>query len=595
MSVAVPAGVGSPSRTRAIALVVGLAAAAAATAGAIALAHGQTRASTATLAITTIVAGCTFVAGGITALLRRPANHTGLLMIAIGFLMFGRSLEQANQALPFTLGLALGLLPAAVLVHLLLAFPEGRLHSRAERIVVAGAYVWATVVQIAMLTVMGFGHVSGCPCPDNLLLVRDDMRLHSAVMNVENGIGFALALCVGALLFRRWQLPSSPFRRIALPLFAAAALTLVLYVAGAVAANPAPRVSRGLGAADAIALAIVPIAFLVGLLNARLARAGVSDLVVELGRTPEPGRLRDALAHALGDRSLELAYWIPESQTYVGIDGRQVEVRAYEGRAVTVLERHGRRVAALVHDPALAEHQELLDAVSSAAGLALENEQLQAELRAQLEELRESRARIIEAGDHARRRLERNLHDGAQQRLVALSLGLGLIETKIANDPEAAAELLSSAREELALGLAELREIARGLHPAILSRGLAVALAGVAERSPVPVDLRVDLEERPPEPVEATAYYVVTEALTNVARYACASAARVRLDRDADGLRIEVADDGGGGAKISPGSGLEGLRDRVEAIGGRLELHSPPGGGTRITVFLPVAAPGRRV
>src|SRR5262249_37902052 len=218
------------------------------------------------------------------------------------------------------------------------------------------------------------------------------------------------------------------------------------------------------------------------------ARAGVSDLVVELARMPAPGRLRDALAHALRDPSLELAYWIPESESYVGIDGRPVDVDVDEGRTVTVLERGGHKVAALVHDPALREHQELLDAVSSAAGLALENERLQPELRGQLEELRDSRARIVEAADNSRRRLERNLHDGAQQRLVALSVALGLVQTKLERDPAAAAPLLASAREELTVGLAELREIARGLHPAILSRGLQPALAGVAGRFPVPVE-----------------------------------------------------------------------------------------------------------
>ena len=588
MSVAVSPSF-APSR-RGIALGAALGAAAAATAGGVALTHGQARASTTTLAVTTIVAGCAFVAGGIVAWLRRPANRTGLLMIAIGFLMFGRSLAQANHPLPFTFGLAIGLLPAAVLVHLLLAFPEGRLHSRWERLIVAGAYFDAIVVQVGMLTVMGFEHVSGCPCPSNLLLVRDDMQLHSAVMNAENGLGFGLALCVGALLFRRWQLPSNPLRRVVLPLFAAGALTMVLYAASSVAANPAPRFSRGLGVADAIALAIVPVAFLVGLLNARLARASVSDLIVELGRLPAPGRLRDGLAKALGDHSLELAYWIPESEAYVGIDGRPIDLYARAGQAVTVLERGGRRVAALVHDPALAEHQELLDAVSSAAGLALENEQLQAELRAQLEELRDSRARIVEAGDAARRRLERNLHDGAQQRLVALSVALGLAQTKLAADPDAAAALLASAREELAAGLDELREIARGLHPAILARGLEVALDALVERSPVPVDLKVDVGERPPEQVEATAYYVVAEALTNVARYADAGSATVRVRRTADALRVEVADDGTGGAAITPGSGLQGLRDRVEAIGGHLEVRSPSGGGTRVVALLPLSA-----
>jgi signal transduction histidine kinase len=208
--------------------------------------------------------------------------------------------------------------------------------------------------------------------------------------------------------------------------------------------------------------------------------------------------------------------------------------------------------------------------------------------RLQQDELRASRARIVEAADSERKRLERNLHDGAQQRLVALSVTLGLVQTRFATDPESASALLAAAREELAVGLAELRELARGLHPAILSRGLEVALAGVADRSPVPVNIAVEEGERLAEPVVAAAYYVVSEALTNVARYANATAASVSVTREPDQLRVEVVDDGVGGASIGAGSGLEGLRDRVEAIGGRLDLRSPLGEGTSITTLLPL-------
>jgi signal transduction histidine kinase len=576
-----------PRRARGVALAVALAAAAAGVAGAVALANGQARATSTPPAATTIVAGCAFVLGGLVAWLRRPANRTGLLMIATGFVLLASSLAQADRALPFTIGLAVGALPAAILAHLVLAFPEGRLHSRWERVVVAVAYVDVTVIQVLMLMFMGFGGVSGCPCPDNLLLVRDDARVHGAIMSGQRLPGIILAVSIVVFLVRRWRAASDPLRRAVVPLFSAAALTLALFAAAGVTVAPAPGVANAVSAADQIALAAVPIAFLVGLLNARLARAGVSDLVVELGGAPEPGRLRDALARALGDPSLELAYWIPESESWVGIDGRPVDVRAVGGRAVTELDRGGRRIAALVHDPALDEDPALLDAVSSAAGLALENERLQAELRAQVEELRDSRARIVEAGDTARRRLERNLHDGAQQRFVALSLALGLVGAKLESEPDAAAAFLASAREELAVGLDELRELARGLHPATLSRGLAVALAGVAGRAPVPVELDV-AEERYAEGVEAAAYYVVSEALTNVARYSQATVARVTVGRAPDGLRVEVSDDGVGGASVGAGSGLQGLRDRVEAAGGRLEVDSPRGAGTRVSAVLPL-------
>jgi signal transduction histidine kinase len=256
---------------------------------------------------------------------------------------------------------------------------------------------------------------------------------------------------------------------------------------------------------------------------------------------------------------------------------------------VTVVERRGQRIAALVHDAALAEDPALLNAVSAAAGLALENERLLAELRAQLEQLRESRARIVEAGDTERRRLERNLHDGAQQRLVSLALALGLAESKVEPEPGAAVQLLQAAREELTQALSELRELARGIHPAVLTeRGLPYALTALAERAPVEVRLQVDLDRRPPPAIEAAAYYVAAEALANVAKYAQATTVTVNVRIEDERLRVEVVDDGVGGADASAGSGLRGLDDRVQAFGGSLRVDSPAGDGTQILAELPV-------
>jgi signal transduction histidine kinase len=264
-------------------------------------------------------------------------------------------------------------------------------------------------------------------------------------------------------------------------------------------------------------------------------------------------------------------------------------------RAITVLERGGQRIAVLVHDPTVTQNRELLQDVMAAAGLALENERLQAELRAQLianaeagEERRASRARIIEAGDQARRRLERNLHDGAQQRIVTLSVALSRAEQLLDHDRGEALELITAARNELGSALDELRELARGVHPAILNRSLRPALKSLVERSPVPVQLDGATPDELPIIVVATAYYVVAEALTNVARYSSASAAGVRVITPGEALFIEVHDDGVGGARLAPGSGLEGLRDRVDAIGGRFELDSPEGGGTQLSVRLPL-------
>ena len=583
------APVATPQRARTFTAVVAAAAVGAAAAGTVALAHGAARDQTTTLAAVTLLAALSFVGSGLVAWRRRPEVWTGALMVAAGFCMFAGSLANFDSAVPFTIGLVVASVGAAVICHLVLSFPDGRLHSGLERVVVAGAYVVTIPLQVVMLMFMGFEHVTGCPCPSNLLFVRDDMSLHGAIMSTQRILGIVLAVAAGAIVLRRWQRASGPLRRALAPILLTGGVTILLLLGTLLAAQVSTRAWATVSAAERVATALVPLAYLLGLFRARLGRVAVSDLVMELDQAPEPGRLRDSLARALHDPSLELAYWVPESEAYVGIDGRPVEPVASDGRMVTMLERHGRRVAALVHDPALAEDPALLNAVSAAAGLALENERLLAELRAQLEQLRESRARIVEAGDTERRRLERNLHDGAQQRLVSLALALGLAESKVEQEPGTAVTLLQAAREELTMALSELRELARGIHPAVLTeRGLTYALTGLVERAPVEVALDVNLDRRPPPAIEAAAYYVVAEALANVAKYAQATTATVSVRTERERLRVEVGDDGIGGADASAGSGLRGLDDRVQAVGGSLRVTSRPGEGTRILAELPV-------
>jgi signal transduction histidine kinase len=582
-----PAVPPSSGRVRAIAIGVGLVAAAAAVVGALGVAHGGARGQTAPQALATIIAGLAFALAGSFALLRRAGIRTGTLLTLAGFLLLATSMQLSNQALPFTIGWVATALPAAVIAHLLLSFPDGRLHSPSERLAVALVYVDAIVLQAAMLMFMGFTDVQGCPCPANLLLIRDDPMVHNLLMSSQQRLGIALVAWVVWLIVRRWWLGSPPLRRTIAPLLLAGAVCGVLFGLALIAGNSSARAAVDLNAAERVALVTVPVAFLFGLVNARLARASVGDLMLDLESGGAPGRLRESLARALGDPSLQVAYWLPDSGSYADVDGQSLDVADRPGRAATVLKRRGSRLAVLLHDPALNLNPELLDSVAAAAGLELENEGLQAELRAQLEQLRASRARIVEAGDQARRKLERNLHDGAQQRLVALALVLSLAQEQVRTDPAAAADLLESARAELASAVEELRELARGLHPAILNRGLQPALTALVERCPVPVDLDVAIPMTLPLSVAATGYYVVAEALTNVARYSHASVVRVRVHADGDTLRIEVTDDGVGGAAIGAGSGLEGLRDRVEAIAGSLELDSPAGSGTRLAVYLP--------
>ncbi|HEX6020754.1 MAG TPA: sensor domain-containing protein [Solirubrobacter sp.] len=305
-------------------------------------------------------------------------------------------------------------------------------------------------------------------------------------------------------------------------------------------------------------------------------------------RASAGGPVRELLAESLGDRTVSVAYWLPDRERFVDEHGRPVELpEPGSGRAWTAVERDGRRVAAIIHDASLDTSPELVEAAAAASSLAIDNERLKADLQARVEELRVSRLRIVEAGDKARRRIERNLHDGAQQQLVALALELRMLKARV-KDPDAI-PLIDGLSERLANALAELRELARGIHPAILTdRGLAPAIGALAERSSVPIECAVEIEERLPEPVEAAAYYLVAEALTNVARYAHASHAEVSVKRVNGELEVLIADDGVGGVDPDAGSGIRGLDDRVAAIGGTLEIDSPVGGGTRLRARIPV-------
>jgi signal transduction histidine kinase len=311
-----------------------------------------------------------------------------------------------------------------------------------------------------------------------------------------------------------------------------------------------------------------------------------------LVRTREGGTVRDALAESLGDRTLAITYWLPERDVYVDEHGHPVELPSPEsGRSWTAVEHGGRRVAAIVHDAELEAGPELVQAAATGAALALENEQLKADLRARLQDLRRSRRRLVQASIEARRQLERDLHDGAQQQLVALSLELQMLRARMINDETRG--LVDVVAEKLAIALSELRELARGIHPAILTEhGLGPSLEALAARMPLPVELDVQFDGRLPPSVEAASYFLCAEALTNVSRYSSASLARVTLAR-ADGvLRVEIADDGVGGADLTNGSGLRGLEDRLGAVDGELLLDSPVGGGTRLVATIPLEETG---
>jgi signal transduction histidine kinase len=522
-----------------------------------------------------------YIAAGLVAWRHRPDSRLGILMTAGGFAIAVSALQFAKLDGLYTIGAAFDILPAVIFLHVYLAFPDGRLKSGFERLLVAAAYASAIGLQLAKGSLGGLG-------PQNLLEISS--HPHAARLIEQVQLVSVSAMCIvgiGVLALRRHR-AGRPRRRTVRLLIDSFAIALVmiavLFLFGAFEAPWFRTIQR----ATFVLLGISPIAFLVGLLDERLARSAVGELMIALRTDSSPAALRSALARALRDPTVTLAYWLPEFGAYVDPDGRPLDVPA-SGRGSTRIERNGTHIATLIHDPALHDEPELLEAVGAAASIALENGRLHAELAARLEEVRGSRARVLEAGQKERQRLERDLHDGAQQRLVALSLQLKLLEREIGDDAGARTKL-DEAQHEVETSLAELRDLAHGLHPAVLTgHGLAVALQQVGARAPVPVRLTIEVEERLPEQVEVAAYYVVTETLTNVAKHAHATSVTVDVARTTAGICVEVADDGVGGADTERGSGLRGLADRVEALGGRLRIWTPQGGGTRVRAEIPCA------
>lgn len=915
--------------------------------------HEDNKAATIALAVT---AGLSFVASGLVALWRRPENHTGYLLAAVGYFWFLGALSESNNDWIYTLGNPLGSLAFGAFAHLLLAFPGGRLTSRRDRWIVVLTYLLVVGGTIAA------GVLSEHPDPTcttcrSTLAIGTYQRAYDVLDAATSVLGLVLLATLIIIVVSRFLRARGALRRALGPVLGAGTVVMLVLVLQIIVDSYSNGAAAPLEYVFLAAFAMVPLAFLVGVLRSRLARSGVGDLLLALGRgTP----IRDALAGALGDPTLEIAYWLPERERYVSADGKSLP-ELPEGPARTVVDHAGRPTAALLHDPLLNDEPELVEAVVAAAGLWLDNERLQAKLRAEVafleaivnaspsllcsinregrianlndaawnasgyvlendvkkqmfadvfvapeeraewnrkfeeaapaheaasfehtfvnlrgeqltitwstaplydedgsvryvvcgglditerqrqeserarerdflrtladatpsllvvidpdgtvvgnavnkgfertigwteqemlgrsflslfpedqiadarvgitsafdgakpterishwstrdggqrvvawtatpivdgegrslalivgvdaterqrreaelrsseerlraaieaspvaiveyalddnitrwnpaaerifgwtaeqviggkakhqppgreaelvelfrrvragevytqieskrvrsdgeyidveisaapirddegnvlshmalfaditerkrheEELRASRARIVEAADDARRVLERNLHDGAQQRLVALSLSLRLAQAKVGSAPDEAVAVLEAAREELAAALDELRELARGIHPAVLTdRGLAAAVETLANRSPVPVEFETPAEELPRQ-VEAAAYYVIAEALANVIKYAGATGVKVGVARENGRAVVTVSDDGVGGADPAEGSGLSGLSDRVEALGGTLTVESPTGRGTCVTASIPL-------
>jgi signal transduction histidine kinase len=546
------------------------------------------------LAAVALVVGWGFIGAGLFAWDRRPNNSVGSLMVATGFAWLLGLISASNVPALFTAGVFVSSIYIVTAIHMLLAATSGRGLSRGDRRILTVGYLLVTVGLLPLYLFLDPAR-DGCDgCPQNVILIEHNQTIADLWSALVNVVGIGVLVAVVITLIRRWRRATRPERRLYAPVYASG-VALMIAVIGQLGAQTAGSEGSALDILfiiSVIPLALVPYLFLASFVRARVAQGGaVGELMSRLSAAPRSGQVRDALADALEDPSLELVFWLPERGRFVDARGHEYELPEGDpARAVSKVERDGQCVAAIIRDARLPHMRGHVDAVGAAAALALDNERLGAELRAKIDELRASRERMLQIGMDERRRLERDLHDGAQQRLVAMALSIRLARAKLNEDPLAAERLLASAGTELDSALAELRELARGIHPAVLTdRGLNTALETLANRAPVPVELGELPAERLPQAVELAAYFVVAEALTNVAKYAGASHATVQVQRDNGRVVVEVADDGVGGADPGRGTGLLGLADRLAVIEGRLEVESEQGQGTTVTARIPCA------
>jgi signal transduction histidine kinase len=517
-----------------------------------------------------------------------PSNRTGWLLVAVGLVSLASGLQWAMQPLLFTLGGVVGGAHYAVIVHLLLALPDGRLSTRADRLLVWSVYALTLLSGIVPNLFFECRSALLTGCPGNLLLVRDDPALVRSTEAVLGALGLVLVAVVAARLGRRWWRAGTVGRRVLAPPLIASAPLLLLVLLDVL--RVWDRVGLLAELVRGLTLSLLPVGILLGALRTK-ARAGeVGELVAAADPAQRAGtreELERAIAQALGDPTARLCGpdddrsdprpgALRESDPRTGRPGDGQ--RAGQARTPVVVD--GETVAVLAHDPALSAEPGLLDAVLATARLALRNERLTREVERQLAEVQASRSRLALAQDEERRRIERDLHDGAQQRLVSAQLLLGMAIVA-GGDPA----LVREAAEELARSTEELRALARGVHPSLVTdRGLVAAVEMLAERAPLPVAVR-GMAPRLAPLVETTAYFVVAESLTNVARHAHATHVDVAVAHSDGRLTVSVTDDGAGGAMVGDadgsrrgGTGLVGLRDRVEAAGGQLIVTSGPAG-----------------
>jgi signal transduction histidine kinase len=531
------------------------------------------------------VAGLIYVLAGVVAWWRRPSNRLGTIMVWTGLTIFIATMASFDDPVLSSVGVVLATLPLAAVVHLVLAFPSGRLRPFVARWAVAAAYVTSLILQIPLYLFDPQDSAGGVLAVANRPgLIDPDQWFQRAV-----GIGALSVACV--ILVERLRRATPRRRRVLGPLYLYGIFTVLFIPVIGDVISPLLGLSATVrGGLQVILLMGVPVAFVAGLLLGGFARTGeIHELGSWLGATT-PGRhtLTQALALALGDESVELAYWVDDRQAYVDAEGEQLEVPGpASGRGQVEIDLDGRRIGAVVYDAVLIDDSALVEMAGRVVAVAVDRDRLTAQLLASREELRRSRARLVEAADRERRRIAQNLHDGLQMKLVVL----GLRAQRLAGLPGASPSIADAAtalRADIDSAAAELRQLVHAVMPApLIERGLGAAAQDLVDRLPLPTRLSLHVNGATPDPVSSAAYFILAEALANAIKHARATKLFVDLAQHDHVLRIEVSDDGIGGVGADGGVGLRSIADRVDVLGGKLNIHSPKGAGTKIVVELP--------
>jgi signal transduction histidine kinase len=522
---------------------------------------------------------------------RRPGSRLGPLLVALGYLSWPISWQGSEVPLLYTLGVVAAAAPIALSLYVCLAFSTGRLRTAAERRLVAVLVLVLTLffgtALLTSHTLVGEGPIAACAaaCPGNPFQLSAQPQLQEAVGRFATYVGLGVVAGIAAVWIRRLRAATRPQRRLLVPVAASSLLlvpTLFVVYYSVLVLGVDGRTYEALSWLLVGMWILFPLGFAVALLQADLfAGRALRQLLSELAGHPTPQRWRDIVAGALDDPSLRLAYWDPHAGHFRDAAGELAQPQQRSGRQWTEVRRDGLRVAALDTDDALVEHSELLDVAASATLLAVETGRLEGELRA-------SQARALAAADAERRRIGRDLHDTAQQRLVALRVHLGLAGARL--QPEEL-PIVEQLERELDAALDELQNVTRGIYPHALAQyGLAAALRSAVRSAAIPVSMLDETDRRHPGPVELAVYFCCLEALQNAAKHAGPGASASIWLSDADGaLRFRVEDDGRGfdPESTEPGAGLSNLAERLRSAGGSIRIDSAVGRGTRVLGHIP--------